>query len=56
MTFGTKADPQHPGSGKGFNIVRVNQVSVDATADGADIAIGIEREICSHLFLINFGG
>jgi hypothetical protein len=27
-------------SGKGFNVARVNQVSVDATADGADIAIG----------------
>jgi hypothetical protein len=25
--------------GKGFNIARVNQVSVDATTDGADIAI-----------------
>jgi hypothetical protein len=25
------------GSGKGFNIARVNQVSADATADGADI-------------------
>jgi hypothetical protein len=29
------------GSGKGFNIARVNQVSADATADGADIAIGM---------------
>jgi hypothetical protein len=27
------------GPGKGFNIARVNQVSVEATADGADIAI-----------------
>jgi hypothetical protein len=32
---------QTPGSGKGFNIARVNQVNVDATADGADIAIGM---------------
>jgi hypothetical protein len=30
-----------PGSGKGFNIDRVNQVSVDAIADRADIAIGM---------------
>jgi hypothetical protein len=28
-------------SGKGFSIARVNQVSVDATVDGADIAIGM---------------
>jgi hypothetical protein len=27
--------------GKGFNIARVNQVSVEATADGADIALGM---------------
>jgi hypothetical protein len=27
--------------GKGFSIARVNQVSVEATADGADIAIGM---------------
>jgi hypothetical protein len=27
--------------GKGFNIARVNQVSAEATADGADIAIGM---------------
>ena len=26
--------------GKGFSIARANQVSADATADGADIAIG----------------
>jgi predicted aspartyl protease len=33
---------QHtPTSGKGFNIARVNQVSAKATADGADIAIGM---------------
>jgi hypothetical protein len=32
---------QTPGSGKGFSIARVNQVSVDAAADGADIAIGM---------------
>jgi hypothetical protein len=30
---------QTPGSGKGSSIARVNQVSADATADGADIAI-----------------
>jgi hypothetical protein len=30
-----------PGSGKGFSIARVNQVSADATADGADIAISM---------------
>jgi hypothetical protein len=29
------------GSGKGFSIAKVNQVSADATADGADIAIGM---------------
>jgi predicted aspartyl protease len=29
------------GSGKGFSIVRVNQVSADATAEGADIALGM---------------
>jgi hypothetical protein len=32
---------QTPTSGKGFNIARVNQVSVEATTDGADIAIGM---------------
>jgi hypothetical protein len=32
---------QTPTSGKGFSIVRVNQVSAEATADGADIAIGM---------------
>ena len=33
---------QHtPGSGKGFTIARVNQVSADATDEGADIAIGM---------------
>jgi hypothetical protein len=32
---------QTPGSGKGFSIARVNQVSAKATADGADIAIGM---------------
>jgi hypothetical protein len=30
-----------PTSGKGFNIARVNQVSVEATTAGADIAIGM---------------
>jgi hypothetical protein len=30
-----------PGSSKGFTIARVNQVSADATAEGADIAIGM---------------
>jgi hypothetical protein len=29
-----------PGSGKGFSIARVNQVSANATGDGAEIAIG----------------
>jgi predicted aspartyl protease len=29
------------GSGKGFSIAKVNQVSAEATADGADIAIGM---------------
>jgi hypothetical protein len=29
------------GSGKGFSIARVNQVSADATAEGADIALGM---------------
>jgi hypothetical protein len=29
------------GSGKGFSIARVNQVSAEATTDGADIAIGM---------------
>jgi hypothetical protein len=32
---------QTPGSGKGFTIARVNQVSADATAEGADITIGM---------------
>jgi hypothetical protein len=32
---------QTPGSGKGFSIVTVNQVSADATAEGANIALGI---------------
>jgi hypothetical protein len=32
---------QTPGSGKGFSIARVNQVSADATLDGDDIAIGM---------------
>jgi hypothetical protein len=32
---------QTPASGKGFSIARVNQVSADATVDGADIAIGM---------------
>jgi hypothetical protein len=31
---------QHtPGFGKGFSIARVNQVSADATVEGADIAL-----------------
>jgi hypothetical protein len=30
-----------PGSGKGFSIARVNQVSADATAEGANIALGM---------------
>jgi hypothetical protein len=32
---------QTPTSGKGFSIARVNQVSAEATADGADITIGM---------------
>jgi hypothetical protein len=32
---------QTPGSGKGFSIARVNQVSADATAEGAEIALGM---------------
>jgi hypothetical protein len=32
---------QTRGSGKGFSIARVNQVSADATAEGADIALGM---------------
>jgi hypothetical protein len=45
---------QHtPTSGKGFSIARVNQVSADATADGANIAIGmfyINSVLASILF------
>jgi hypothetical protein len=37
----TQNKQQTPTSGKGFSIARVNQVSVEATADGADIAIGM---------------
>jgi hypothetical protein len=32
---------QTPGYGKGVTIARVNQVSTDATAEGADIALGM---------------
>jgi hypothetical protein len=32
---------QTPRSGKGYSIARVNQVSADATPDGADIALGM---------------
>jgi hypothetical protein len=32
---------QTPTSSKGFSIARVNQVSAEATADGADITIGM---------------
>jgi hypothetical protein len=32
---------QTPTSGKGFSIARVNQVSAEATTDGADFAIGM---------------
>jgi hypothetical protein len=32
---------QTPGSGKGFSISRVNQVSADATSEGDDIALGM---------------
>ena len=32
---------QTPGSDNGFSIARVNQVNTDATAEGADIALGM---------------
>jgi hypothetical protein len=32
---------QTPGSGKGFSITRVNQVSADATAEEADITLSM---------------
>jgi predicted aspartyl protease len=32
---------QTPGSGKGYSIAKVNQVSIDATLDGADIVLGM---------------
>jgi hypothetical protein len=32
---------QTPGSGKGFSIARVNQVIADATAEGANISLGM---------------
>jgi hypothetical protein len=32
---------QTPGSGKGYSIAKVNQVSVDATPDGGDIVLGM---------------
>jgi hypothetical protein len=32
---------QTPGSGKGFTIARVNQVSANATVEGANVAIGM---------------
>jgi hypothetical protein len=32
---------QTPGSGKGYSIAKVNQVSVDAAPDGADIVLGM---------------
>jgi hypothetical protein len=32
---------QTPGSGKGYSIARVNQVTADATKEGADIALGM---------------
>jgi hypothetical protein len=32
---------QTPGSGKGFSIARVNQVSADATSEGANITLGM---------------
>jgi hypothetical protein len=41
VTQDTQNKQQTPTSGKGFSIVRVNQVSAEATADGADITIGM---------------
>jgi hypothetical protein len=32
---------QTPGSGKGYSVAKVNQVSVDATPDDADIVLGM---------------
>jgi hypothetical protein len=38
---GTPAQNKQQTPGKGYSIVRVNQVSVDATPDGADIVLGM---------------
>jgi hypothetical protein len=43
---------QTPACSKGFNISRVNQVSGDATADGADIAIGTFYIISVHAAIL----
>jgi hypothetical protein len=32
---------QTPGSGKGYSIAKVNQVSIDATPDGGDLVLGM---------------
>jgi hypothetical protein len=39
--FGTPAKNKQQTPGKGYSIARVNQVSVDATPDGADIVLGM---------------
>jgi hypothetical protein len=38
---GTPAKNKQQTPGKGYSIARVNQVSVDATPDGADIVLGM---------------
>jgi hypothetical protein len=38
---GTPAKSKQQTPGKGYSIARVNQVSVDATPDGADIVLGM---------------
>jgi predicted aspartyl protease len=38
---GTPAQNKHQTLGKGYSIARVNQVSVDATPDGANIVLGM---------------
>jgi predicted aspartyl protease len=39
--FSAPAQNKQQTPGKGFSIARVNQVSTDATAEGADIALGM---------------
>jgi hypothetical protein len=38
---GTPAKNKQQTPGKGYSIARVNQVSIDATSDGADIVLGM---------------